>query len=149
MTITWSLTGGDPGTARDGGEDADVPLATADGGEPFRAMGVEGVEATADAVDPSDAVREETTPVAKVLTCSGGGVLGRGRDTPGAGGPVGAAGEVASARDGLVKLAATWDARDPLGAASLIDGSRRPMGCTERPSSAKKYKWRMATGPPA
>jgi len=133
VTITWSLTGGDTGTARDGGEDTGVPLATADGGEPFGAAGVEGVEATADAVDPSDTVGEEPAPVAGVLTCSGGGTPGRSGDTPGAGGLVGAAGEAAGARDGLVMLAATWDARDPPGAASLTDGSRRPMGCTKRP----------------
>ena len=59
--------GDDTGTTRDGGEDAGVPLATADGGEPFGAAGVEGVEATADAADPSDVVGEEATPVVGVL----------------------------------------------------------------------------------
>ena len=123
VAITWSLTGGDTGTTRDGGEDAGVPLATADGGEPFGAAGVEGVEATADAVDPSDAIGKEAAPVARVLTCSGGGAPGRGGDTPGVGGLVGVAREAAGARDGLVMLAATWDAQDPPGAASLTDGS--------------------------
>ena len=58
---------------------------------------------------------------------------------------VGVAREAAGARDGQVMLAATWDARDPPGAASLTDGSRRPMGYTERPSSAKKIisSWRQ------
>ena len=64
------------------------------------------------------------------MTC---GSLARVTRPSGAGGLVGAAGEAAGARDGLVMLAATWDARDPPGAASLTDGSRRPMGCTKRP----------------
>ena len=100
VTITWSLTGGNTGTARDGGEDVGVPLGTADGGEPFGAVGVECVEATADAADPSDVVGDEAIPVAGVLTCLGRGAPGRGGDTPGAGGLVGVAGEVAGARDG-------------------------------------------------
>lgn len=138
MTIIWSLTGGDTGTARDGGEDVGVPLAMADGGEPFGATGVEGMEATADAADPNDAVGGEATLMAEVLTCSSGGAPGRGEDTPGAGGPVGVAGEATGARDGLVMLAATWDARDPPGAAAPTNGSRRPMAYNKRPSSAKK-----------
>lgn len=59
MTIAWSLTGGGTGTARDGSEGTGVTLATADGGEPLEAAGVEGMEGTADPADPGDGLEKE------------------------------------------------------------------------------------------